>query len=265
MSSKRCTLTVALILACASVANASAASSHLPRYRVIAQPSLSPGGASEGNSINQIGLMAGTSTTASGTTHATAWLFNTAYDLKTLGGASSAVLWPVKNDLGLIVGVSRTADDETLGAVELRARLRSLITPFEPERHATQVAAIRQELGRKSQDLARLLTLARVAPLAIPAVHKLATAFATLDSLAASPNALPATAPQPFGPSWQGLIDQPDRSGSPRLLSRGDPDGLEAGAAKSLYFGPSQPVVPSTRGQADPSETVAARPGAVHS
>jgi TnpA family transposase len=104
------------------------------------------------------------------------------------------------------------ADDETLGAVELRARLRGLITPFEPERHATQVAAIRQELGRKSQVLARLLTLARAAPLAIPAVHKLATAFATLDSLAASPNALPATAPQPFGPSWQGLIDQPDRA-----------------------------------------------------
>ena len=111
--------------------------------------------------------------------------------------------------LGDLAGL---ADDETLGAVELRARLRSLITPFEPERHATQVAAIRQELGRKSQDLARLLTLARAAPLAIPAVHKLATAFATLDSLAASPNALPATAPQPFGPSWQGLIDQPDRA-----------------------------------------------------
>jgi len=30
--------------------------------------------------------------------------------------------------------------------------------------------------------------------------------------------------------------------GSPRLLSRGDPDGLEAGAAKSLYFGRSQPA-----------------------
>jgi TnpA family transposase len=111
--------------------------------------------------------------------------------------------------LGDLAGL---AGDETLDAVELRARLRSLIAPFEPERHATQVAAIRQELGRKSQDLARLLTLARAAPLAIPAVHQLATAFATLDSLAASPNALPATARQPFGPSWQGLIDQPDRA-----------------------------------------------------
>ena len=67
----------------------------------------------------------------------------------------------------LLNDLAGLADDETLGAVELRARLRGLITPFEPERHATQVAAIRQELGRKSQVLARLLTLARAAPLAI--------------------------------------------------------------------------------------------------
>jgi len=104
------------------------------------------------------------------------------------------------------------ADDDALGAAELRSRLRSLIAGFEPEREATQVAAIRQELGRKSQDLARLLKLARAARLAVPAGHRLAAAFATLDSLAASPNALPAKAPQPFGPSWQGLIDQPDRA-----------------------------------------------------
>ncbi len=115
MSPHRTVLIVALALAGASFANDGNAASHLPRYRVIDQPSLSPGGASEGNSINQIGLMAGTSTTASGATHATAWIFDTAYDLKTLGGASSAVLWPVKNDLGLIVGISRTSDDETLG------------------------------------------------------------------------------------------------------------------------------------------------------
>src|SRR5204862_7976534 len=50
------------------------------------------------------------------------------------------------------------------------------------------------------------------ARLAVPAGHGLAAAFATLDSLAASPNALPAKTPQPFGPSWQGLIDQPDRA-----------------------------------------------------
>jgi hypothetical protein len=60
--------------------------------------------------------------------------------------------------LGDLAGL---ADNETLDAAELRSRLKSLITPFEPERQGTQVASIRQELGRKSQDLARLLKLAR--------------------------------------------------------------------------------------------------------
>ena len=111
--------------------------------------------------------------------------------------------------LGDLAGLS---DDETLDATELRSRLRRLIAPFEPERQATQVAAIRQELGRKSPDLARLLKLARATSLEVPADHALAVAFATLDSLAVSPNGLPAKTPQPFGPSWQDLIDQPDRS-----------------------------------------------------
>jgi len=111
--------------------------------------------------------------------------------------------------LGDLAGL---ADDETLGVAELRERLKRLITPFESERQGSQVAAIRQELGRKSQELARLLKLAREAPLAVPAGHKLAAAFAALDALAVSPNALPATTPQPFGPSWQGLVDQPDRA-----------------------------------------------------
>ena len=46
----------------------------------------------------------------------------------------------------------------------------------------------------------------------VPDDHALAVAFATLDSLATTPNALPTTAPQPFAPSWQNLIDQPDRA-----------------------------------------------------
>ena len=94
----------------------------------------------------------------------------------------------------------------------MRARLKRLIAPFEPERQGSQVAAIRQELGRKSQELTRLLKLAREAPLVITTDHKLAAAFAKLAALAASPNALPASTPQPFGPSWQALIDQPDRA-----------------------------------------------------
>ena len=80
--------------------------------------------------------------------------------------------------LGDLAGL---ADDETLDGAELRLRLRNLITPFEPERQGSQVAVIRQELGRKSQDLTRLLKLARAAPLAVPAGHKLAAAFVTLE------------------------------------------------------------------------------------
>jgi TnpA family transposase len=112
--------------------------------------------------------------------------------------------------LGDLAGL---VDDETLGEIDLRSRLRRLIAPFEAERMATQVAAIRQELARKSQELARLLTAARAVQLAIPADHTLATAFTTLDSLAtSSPTALPVGTGQPFGPSWRDLIDQPDRT-----------------------------------------------------
>jgi hypothetical protein len=98
------------------------------------------------------------------------------------------------------------------GARGLRSRLQDLIAPFEVERQSTRVAGIRRELGHKSQELARLLKTVRAAELAVPADHMVTTAFATLDSLATeSRSALPAATPQPFGSSWQALIDQPDR------------------------------------------------------
>ena len=111
----------------------------------------------------------------------------------------------------LLGDLAALADDEELGAADLRSRLRNLVAPFEAERLSTRVAEIRRELGNKSHELARLLKTVRAAELAVPADHAVATAFATLDSLAASSSALPAAAPQPFGPSWQSLIDQPDR------------------------------------------------------
>ena len=112
--------------------------------------------------------------------------------------------------LGDLAGL---AGDEALDAAELRSRLQALIARFEPERDGTQVAAIRQELGRKSPDLARLLKTARAAALAVPADHRLTAAFATLDALAAaSASTLPEGQAQPFGASWQGLIDQSDRT-----------------------------------------------------
>src|SRR5512134_662319 len=112
----------------------------------------------------------------------------------------------------LLDDLAGLAGDETLEVAELRSRLRGLIAPFKPEREATQVAAIRRELGRNSAQLARLLKTARAAEFVIPADHRLAAAFATLDSVAASSaTALPSDISQPFGPSWQGLIGQPDR------------------------------------------------------
>ena len=112
----------------------------------------------------------------------------------------------------LLGDLASLAEDETLDADERRKQLKRLISPFEPERQGTQVAAIRQELGRQSPGLARLLKLAREAPLAVPAGHKLAPAFTALDARSGAPNALPDNAAQPFGPSWQALIDQPDRA-----------------------------------------------------
>jgi hypothetical protein len=109
----------------------------------------------------------------------------------------------------LLGDLASLAADEALGATDLRAQLHGLITPFEPEHRTTQVAAIRQELARQSQDLARLLAAARTMPLAVPADHALATALATLDTPSAT--TLPAGSAQPVGPSWRALIDQPDR------------------------------------------------------
>ncbi len=112
--------------------------------------------------------------------------------------------------LGDLAGL---AHDEALAAAELRSQLQVLIARFEPERDATQVSTVRQELGRKSSDLARLLKTARTAALAVPVDHQLTKAFAALDALASSSaSTLPDGHAQPFGVSWQGLIDQPDRA-----------------------------------------------------
>src|SRR4051812_50158956 len=109
----------------------------------------------------------------------------------------------------------RGADREKREVAELQSRLRGLIAPFEPERTATQVDAVRQELGRKSQQLARLLKTARAAEFVIPADHRLAPAFAAPGSVAASAaTTLPGGLSQPLGPSRQGLIDHPHSVGA---------------------------------------------------
>jgi probable HAF family extracellular repeat protein len=86
-----------------------------PLYQVRQLGSLG-GTASAGNGINDRAWVVGASNLAGDqTTHATLWRDGTTVDLGTLGGPNSAVLWPVKNNSGLIVGVAETAETDPLG------------------------------------------------------------------------------------------------------------------------------------------------------
>jgi probable HAF family extracellular repeat protein len=68
------------------------------------------GTVSSGNSINDLGWVTGFSNlSGDASTHATLWLAGLKFDLKTLGGDNSGVIWPVKNDWGLISGIAETA------------------------------------------------------------------------------------------------------------------------------------------------------------
>lgn len=99
----------------AGASSARASSAGLPQYNVTELGSLG-GTASAGNSINNLGWVAGNSNLPGDqTTHATVWRDGATVDLGTLGGANSAVLWPVNNDRGLVVGVSETSASNPLG------------------------------------------------------------------------------------------------------------------------------------------------------
>ena len=105
------------------------------------------------------------------------------------------------------------AGEESLSAEALRDRLRALVAPFEPELVNTQVLATRRALAEQTIVLARVVKSARGLGLDLPADHKLRGAFATLDRLSASgTRTLPAGEENPFGRSWQTLIDQTDRT-----------------------------------------------------
>jgi len=146
--------------------------------------------------------------------------------------------------LGDLAGL---AGNEALDATELRSGLQALVARFEPERDATQVSAIRQELGRKSPStissprlLRRSTRWHRRPPppcrMGTPAIRRI---VAGLD--------------RPAGPG-----------GGARLLSRGDLNGAQAGAAEPIGVGRAQPLISGARGSADPAETLAARPQAFH-
>jgi probable HAF family extracellular repeat protein len=84
-------------------------------YQVIELGSLG-GTSSAGNSINNVGWIAGSSNLSGDeTTRAALWRDGTPLDLGTLGGANSAVLWPVKNNTGMVAGVAETDQVDPLG------------------------------------------------------------------------------------------------------------------------------------------------------
>lgn len=105
---------VALATALLACMSSQAAAGTPPRYVVVELGSLG-GAASEGNSINGFGLVAGFSQFADGRTRATFWLQHAAHDMGTLGGANSEVVWPVKNSLGVLSGIAQTATPDPLG------------------------------------------------------------------------------------------------------------------------------------------------------
>jgi probable HAF family extracellular repeat protein len=84
-------------------------------YQVMQLGSLG-GTTSAGNSINDRRWIAGTSNLPGDeNTHATLWRGGATTDLGTLGGPNSAVLWPVKNNRGMITGVAETEEMDPLG------------------------------------------------------------------------------------------------------------------------------------------------------
>ena len=69
------------------------------------------------------------------------------------------------------------------------------------------------ELSGDAAYLAAILAAARAIGLDLPAHPRLAEALATLDCFPVGPGVgLPQGTAQPFGPSWSGLIEQPDRT-----------------------------------------------------
>lgn len=84
-------------------------------YRLIRLSSLG-GASSSGNTTNNRGWVMGNSDLAGDViTHAALWLHGNLVDLGTLGGPSSSIAWPVKNDQGMISGISEMADLDALG------------------------------------------------------------------------------------------------------------------------------------------------------
>ena len=115
MDSKRKAAGIAAIAMVALVAAPRlCAQEQASRYHVIDLGTLG-GTASSGNTINNLGWVMGTSNEAGDAAQlATLWVPGQQIPLGTLGGPSSSVFWPVKNNFGLISGTSENGTHDPL-------------------------------------------------------------------------------------------------------------------------------------------------------
>jgi probable HAF family extracellular repeat protein len=86
------------------------------KYRATALGTIG-GTTSGGNSISNISWVTGSSTidASDSVVHAALWAYGGTFDLGTLGGPNSAILWPDHNIFGSLSGVSETPDMDPLG------------------------------------------------------------------------------------------------------------------------------------------------------
>jgi probable HAF family extracellular repeat protein len=105
-----CTLSLAMLVAIQLAAQTT--------YNVVTLPGLG-GAVGAGIGINNRNWITGSANFAGDTvSHATLWIrYGSVTDLGSFAGpdGNSAIGWPVKNDRGLVVGFSDTADDDPLG------------------------------------------------------------------------------------------------------------------------------------------------------
>lgn len=112
-------LVLVLVIVAALVGKASGAHAPLAQgTHEISHLSSLGGNYAAGTSINNAGWVAGLSRlSGNAVQHATLWRFGSVTDLGTLGGPNSSVLWPVKNEMGVISGIAETDEPNPLGEI----------------------------------------------------------------------------------------------------------------------------------------------------
>src|SRR5689334_3512925 len=125
-----------VILTAILAAFASSVSWAQVKYQVFTLPGLG-GTSGQANSINNRGWASGgANLTGDQYAEAATWANGKLIPLGTLGGANSLVLWPVKNNNGVVVGVSETANLDPLGENGFSCQYFFPTTP--PTGHACQ-------------------------------------------------------------------------------------------------------------------------------